>query len=322
MAFLTNSLNAAVAGEHYRDPILQGLANGIQEIQPWYEFCPWVPVRGTSLAVQQQADTNLSAFVADGADLDAGGDPAVQVSTTPRNFNLTPIAGTARVGTMAQAGGSAAGVDLMAAAIAAKGNDISRKVWTQVVRGTTGGSSAGFSGFEDFFGAGGSHNSTAREIAVDASTSKTIMDYLDEVLNQVAAKSGNVDWIQMNGTMMNVYRARVRALGGAFEYVTSPISDRNILSYQGIPVFMNNNITVHDTDRHELYAGTFESGGVDGCAMLYPEGTPAGISVVNHGDSERYLGQSATVSQICGFGVMNDLGLARVTVDVSANTGL
>ena len=108
MAFLTNSLNAAVAGEHYRDPILAGIANAIQEIQPWYEFIPWVPVKGTSLAVQQQADTNLSAFVADGADLDSG-DPTVQVSTTPRNFNLTPIAGTARVGAMAQAGSSAAG---------------------------------------------------------------------------------------------------------------------------------------------------------------------------------------------------------------------
>ena len=321
MAFLTNSLNAAVAGEQYRDPIVAGIANAIQEIQPWYEFVPWVPVRGTSLAVQQQADTNLSSFVADGADLDTG-DMTIQVSTTPRNFNLTPIAGTARVGAMAQAGGSASGTDLMAAAIAAKANDISRKIWTQVVRGTTGGSGAGFSGFEDFFGAGGSHNSTAREIAVDADTSATIMDKLDEMLNQVAAKSGSVDWIQMNGTMMNVYRARVRALGGAFEYVTSPITNRNVLSYQGIPVFQNNNITLHDTDQHELYAGTFESGGSDGCAMLYPEGTPAGISVVNHGDSERYLGQSATVSQFVGFAVMNDLGLARTTVDVSANTGL
>lgn len=321
MAFLTNSLNAAVAGEHYRDPILQGLANAIQENQPWYEFVPWVPVRGTSLAVQQQADTNLSAFVADGADLDAG-DMTVQVSTVPRNFNLTPIAGTARVGTMAQAGGSAAGVDLMAAAIAAKANDISRKVWTQVVRGTEGGSSAGFEGFEDFYASGGSHNGTARAIAADSDTAATIMDKLDELLDQVRAKSGTVDWIMTNGTVMNIYRTRVRAISGAFEYVTSPITNRNVLSFEGIPMFVNNNVTVHDTDQHEIYAGTFESGGVDGVAMLYPEGTPAGITVVNHGDSEKYLGQSATVSQICGFGVMNDLALARTTIDVSANTAL
>ena len=320
MPFLTNTLNAAAANEMYRDPIVAGVANAIQEIQPWYEYVPYVPVAGTSLAVQQQTDTNISAFVGAGEDLQTGVYDD-QVTTAARNFNIKAIAGVANVDALANAGGAAAGADLMAAAINAKANDIARKVWKQVVQGT-GADSNGFDGFVDFFGGSGSHHGTSQEIAVDASTSKNILDYMDELLNVVSAKSGTVDWIMMNGTLMNKFRARVRALGGAFEYLSAPITNRNVLAYQGIPVFMNNNIAAHTTDNHEIYAGTFESGGNDGLAMLYPAGTPAGISVVNLGESERFFGSVSRVSQMTAVACMNDKGLASVTVDISVNTGL
>ena len=126
----------------------------------------------------------------------------------------------------------------------------------------------------------------------------------------------------MNGTMLNKFTARMRASGAGYNYVTSPITNRNLLSYQGVPIFRNDNLKVHDTDQHDIYAGCFEDGGNTGIAMIYPEGTPAGIEVVDLGESEKYLGRVSRVAQHTALAVMNSEGLAKITVDTGTNTAL
>lgn len=320
MAYLTQGLNAAVSNEFFRNPIYPGIADAIQEAQTWYEFVPFVAVKGSSLGVQENTDQNLSKFVADGADLEDSGvsDVKTQLTTAVRNYNIKSIAGLANIGSVSGAASTANGVDLMAVAIQAKARDIARKVYKQVVQGNDAGDANGFAGLKDFYASDGDLN--GKNELTPSLAADDMADILDQLLNSITAK--DPDWIMMNGTMLNKFTARMRASGAGFNYVTSPITNRNILSYQGVPIFRNDYITVHTTDKHDIFAGCFEDGGNNGVCMIYPEGTPAGIEVVDLGESEKYLGRVSRVAQHTAFAVMNSEGIAQMTVDLSNNTGL
>ncbi len=317
MAYLTQSLNAVVSNELFRNPIYPGIADAIQEAQTFYEFVPFTAVKGSSIGVNQNTDQNLTAFVADGADLDTG-NPINQLTTTVRNYNIKSIAGLANVGTVSNAGASANGVDLMAVAVQAKARDIARKVYKQVVKGVDNGDASGFEGLDDFYASDGALNGVNE--LTPANTADDMADVLDQTLNSITA--ADPDFIMMNGTLLNKFTARMRASGAGFNYVTSPITNRNILSYQGVPIFRNDYITVHTTDKHDIFAGCFERGGNTGITMIYPEGTPAGLEVVDLGESEKYLGRVTRVAQHTALAVMNGEGLARMSVDLGDNTGL
>ena len=260
----------------------------------------------------------MTAFVADGADLDTG-NSINQLTTAFRNYNIKSIAGLANIGTVSNAGASANGVDLMAVAVQAKARDIARKVYKQVVKGVAGADANGFRGLDDMYddSTGELHNKN--ELTPSAG-GDDIADVLDQLLNSITA--ADPEFIMMNGTILNKFTARMRASGAGFNYVTSPITNRNILSYQGVPIFRNDYITVHTTDKHEIYAGCFEKGGNTGITMIYPEGTPAGLEVVDLGESEKYLGRVTRVAQHTALAVMNSEGLAKMTVDLSDNASL
>jgi hypothetical protein len=318
MAYLTQSLNDVVSNEFFRNPIYPGIADAIQEAQTFYEFVPFTAIKGSSIGVNENTDQNLTAFVADGADLDTG-NPINQLTTGVRNYNIKSIAGLANIGTVSNAGATANGVDLMAVAVQAKARDIARKIYKQVVLGTVGGDASGFTGFNDFYATGGGLDGK-NELYLSGGATPNIADALDELLNSLTA--ADPDFIMMNGTMLNKFTARMRALGAGYNYVTSPITNRNILSYQGVPIFRNDHLPVHSTSQHDIYAGCFEQGGNTGITMIYPEGTPAGLEVVDLGESEKYLGRVTRVAQHSAIAVMNSEGLARMTVDTAVNTGL
>jgi len=318
MAYLTQSLNAVVSNEFFRNPIYPGIADAIQEAASFYEFVPFTAIKGSSIGVQENSDQNLTAFVADGGDLDTG-NSINQLTTAFRNYNIKSIAGLANIGTVSNAGASANGVDLMAVAIQAKARDIARKVYKQVVKGTDNGDASGFRGLDDFYADADGELHGKNELTPSAG-GDDIADVLDQLLNSITA--ADPEFIMMNGTILNKFTSRMRASGAGFNYVTTPVTNRNILSYQGVPIFRNDHITVHTTDKHEIYAGCFEKGGNTGLTMLYPEGTPAGLEVVDLGESEKYLGRVTRVAQHTALAVMNSEGLAKMTVDLSDNASL
>lgn len=318
MAFLTQSLNDVVSNEFFRNPIYPGIADAIQEAQTFYEFVPFTAIKGSSIGVQENSEQDLTGFVADGANLDTG-NPINQLTTAFRNYNIKSIAGLANVGSVSGAGATANGVDLMAVAIQAKARDIARKIYKQAVKGVAGADANGFRGLDDMYddSTGELHN---KNELTPANAGDDIADVLDQTLNAITA--ADPDFIMMNGTILNKFTSRMRASGAGYNYVTTPITNRNVLSYQGVPIFRNDYITVHTTDKHEIYAGCFEKGGNTGITMIYPEGTPAGIEVVDLGESEKYLGRVTRVAQHTALAVMNSEGLAKMTVDLGTNTAL
>jgi len=59
-----------------------------------------------------------------------------------------------------------------------------------------------------------------------------------------------------------------------------------------------------------LFAGCFEDGGNNGIAMIYPDGTPAGIDVRPLGESELYNADMTRVAMYTALSVYNDKGLS------------
>ena len=315
MAYLTQSLNDVVSNEFFRNPIYPGIADAIQEAATFYEFVPFMAVKGSSIGVQENSDQDLSKFVADGADLDVS-DSNTALTTAFRNYNIKSIAGLANVGSVSGAGATANGVDLMAVAIQAKARDIARKVYKQVVKGTDNGDANGFRGLDDFYADADGELHGKNELT-PAGGSDNIADIIDQALNAITAK--DPQFIMMNGTMLTYFTSLMRKSGAGYNYVTTPISNRNVLSYQGVPIFRNDYMTKNG-NIEDIYVGCFEEGDNTGIAMIYPEGTPAGIEVVDLGESEKYLGRVSRVAQHTALAVMNSEGLARMSVDVTANT--
>ena len=71
---------------------------------------------------------------------------------------------------------------------------------------------------------------------------------MDELLDLVKAKDGQVDWIMMPARTLRAYKALVRALGGVTSDMVRVLdSGRTVDAYNGIPIFKNEYLSVVET---------------------------------------------------------------------------
>jgi len=311
MAFLTSTIATLAAGTLHNNPIAAGVANTIATVSPWFEVVPYVPISGQSLTVNLMVAADLARFADATVDLQADADASRQVTTTVPSYTLKSIVGQAQVGDLDSLAAAGNGVDLMAVAVEAKARDIARKVFAQVATGTTNGDANGFSGIQDNM-----LGTPAALSATDQTGETDICVALDNLMDDVTAQSGKIDFLMMHPDILAKFRAKARSLN-AWEYYTTPITNRNILAYSGVPIYRCDDI-VKSTNDYHIHGGCFETGGNDGVAMIYPTGTAAGISVESLGTSERYLGQVSRVVQHTAFAIMNKTGFASTIVDSTA----
>ena len=123
---------------------------------------------------------------------------------------------------------------------------------------------------------------------------------------------------------MRSYKALLRGMGGTpADWVVSLPDGRTTIGYEGIPIFKNEYLSVAETANGaaltggaltSVWAGCFDDGtrrvGISG---IYPEGTPAGISVEAVGAAENKDSQIVRVKQYTNFVCFNRRGLARLT---------
>ncbi len=304
MANLVSNLATYSSDAFYNNPIAAGVANTIAVTSPIMEVMPFMPIAGKALTVNRQDNDDLSAYVADGATTDLGTDATVgaQVDVDNSTFEIKSIVGQAQVSALSAAAAGANGVDLMAVAVEAKARDIARKVHKNMVTAVTGGFSP-----------------LATEVTPTDKTgsSSKLLVLLDELMDEVTSKDGTVDALMMNSTLLNVFRAQARA-SNAFEYFTLPVSNRNILSYNGVPIFRNDHIANASGDQSVAYALNFEDGGNNGITMIHPNTVPAGVQIEDLGVSERFLANVTRITQHIGMAIMNPTGVKGFTIDASA----
>lgn len=302
------------AAKHFQNPIAEGVADTIVTVAPFYEVIPFRPIAGQSIIVNQDATTNMVKFAAEGLDLATDGTVSKPMSTTQRTFTLKALLGQANVDRFSQAV-SPAGVDQMALQVASKSRNIARKAYKQVALGTTltGGDSDGFAGAYEIANDTNSNSTSTIDIS---STAANVFDLFDSMKDLVTSKDGQVDFIMCSSNVLNIYKKAVRSVGAGFDYFTNPITNRTVLAYEGTPIYTNNYLKDVDISggasgtQEALFAGNFEDGANTGIAMIYPDGTPAGIDVRPLGESELYNADITRVAMYTALAVYNDKGLA------------
>ncbi|MCP3672556.1 MAG: phage major capsid protein, partial [Gammaproteobacteria bacterium] len=151
-------------------------------------------------------------------------------------------------------------------------------------------------------------------------------ELLDELLDLVKAKDGEVDFIMAPTRTIRAYKALVRALGGVNETLPFTMPNgttRNVSVYNDIPMFKNDYLSVTETANGaaltgdtltSVYAGVWDDGSQKiGSSMIYPNGTPAGVDVEVIGSKETKDENIVRVKSYSNFALFNRKGLARLT---------
>ena len=151
-------------------------------------------------------------------------------------------------------------------------------------------------------------------------------ELLDQLLDLVKAKDGEVDWLMLPARTLRSYRTLVRALGGVNETIAFDMGNgrtRNVDVYNGIPMFQNDYLSVAETANGaaltggaltSVYAGVWDDGSQKvGVSMIYPDGTPMGIQVEQIGAAEAKDEQIVRVKSYSNFASFNRRGIGRLT---------
>ena len=315
----------AEASNHFNDPIQKGVADVLITVSPFYEYVPYIPVAGRVLTVNEELVAGEAEFSSENDLVGASGSGvalADGMTVTSKTFTVEACIGQAHVDRLNQATSAAAGVDQMAMQVASKGRNVGRKFWSALATGSN--ASPTPIGLPDGCTSTSGFGIDTKNPAGDDTDTADVMAQMDRLLNAITSQNGKVDWIMMNSGTMNAYRAAVRGSNQNYEYMTSPVSGQNLLSFNGVPIFRNDHIATSDASagisetQNYAFAGCWEDGSNTGLGFIYPEGTSAGIDVRGLGESELYNAEVARVVQYGAWALFNSKGAARVYLDITS----
>lgn len=299
MASVTLSESAKLA----QDDLVAGVIENVITVNPFYDILPFDGIEGNSLAY------NRENVVADSQVLGVGGTITAKgaATFTQVNSNLTTIIGDAEVNGLIQATRSGDGNDQQAIQIASKAKSVGRRFQDMLITGT--GASDQFVGLLGLCAAG-------QKAATGANGKALGFDVLDELLDLVTDKDGEVDYFMMHSRTIRSYMALLRALGGASinEVVTLP-SGREVPAYRGVPIFRNdwnpvNQVKGTGSNQTTVLAGTLDDGsrmhGISGLTAAQM----AGINVVPVGESESKDESITRIKWYAGLALFSEKGLA------------
>jgi hypothetical protein len=302
----------AEAQKLINNEIVAGVAEDIYTTNPIYNVMPWTGYEGQALLVNRENALGDAQHLAVGGTITAKG--AATFTQVP--FTAVTTIGDAELNGLVAAQSRSAGVDQLAVEISSKAKSVGRLLQAGIATGT--GVSPQLHSL---------HTLTDATQYTTASAGQALsFALLDELLDLVKAKDGEVDWLLMPARTLRAYRALVRALGGTNETIIFDMGNgrtRNVDVYNGIPVFQNDYLSVAETANGaaltggaltSVYAGVWDDGSQKvGVSMIYPDGTPMGIQVEQIGAAETKDEQIVRVKSYSNFASFNRRGIARLT---------
>lgn len=272
------SVTLAESAKLSNDELVAGVIEEIIDVDAFFHLLPFDGIEGNSLSY------NREATLGDVEVLGVGGTIAAKnpATFTRVSSNLTTIIGDAEVNGLIQATRSDYS-DQTAVQVASKAKSAGRKYRDMLVNGT--GAANQFAGLLTLVDA-------AQVITAGANGAALSFELLDQLLDQVTDKDGNVDFLMMAPRTFRKFKALLRAQGGATieETLTLP-SGKKVITYEGVPVFKNDWIPVNqvqgtETAATSVIAGTFDDGSrMHGIAGLTAR-EKAGLVVEDVGVSE------------------------------------
>lgn len=301
----------AEAQKLIRNEIVAGVAEDIFTTNPIWAVMPWTGYEGQALLI------NRENALGDAQHLAVGGTITAKSAATFTQVPFTAVTtiGDAELNGLVAAQSRSAGVDQLAVEISSKAKSVGRLLQTGIATGT--GVSPQLHSL---------HTLTDATQYTTASAGQALsFALLDELLDLVKAKDGEVDWLLMPARTLRSYRTLVRALGGTNETIIFDMGNgrtRDVDVYNGIPIFKNDYLSVAETANGaaltggaltSVYAGVWDDGSQKvGVSMIYPDGTPVGIQVEQIGAAESKDEQIVRVKSYSNFASFNRRGIARL----------
>lgn len=301
----------AEAGRLINDQIVRGVAEDIISVNPIYSVIPFTPYQGQGLIIPRELTLGGTGYGSIGVALTATQKAAATFTT--KTVTAVKLIGDAEMDGLVQVQSIGAGVDQVALEIASKSKSISRLFQTGMA---TGGNSGDMRSL---------HTECDATQFCTASTTRTLeFVLLDELLDLVKSKDGQVDFILMPARTIRSYKILLRELGGTpADWVVTLPDGRSTIGYESIPIFKNEYLSTTETANGaalttgvltSVYAGVWDDGsGKVGCSAIYPAGASAGLVVEYIGYKENYDEQIWRVKWYTNFVNFNRKGLARLT---------
>lgn len=297
------SVTLAESAKLSQDLLITGIIETIISVNPIYEVLPFMEIEGNALGYNRENALGDAQYLGVGGTITAK-NPATFTYVTS---GLTSLIGDAEVNGLIEATRSNK-QDQRAAQVASKAKSIARQFQDTMINGD--GTSNTFQGVLAL-------TPTSQKINTGTNGSQLTFDILDQLIDAVKDKDGQVDYLMMPFRTRRSYFSLLRALGGASvnEVMNLP-SGRQVPMYRGVPIFVNDYIPTNQTVGTSsgvctsIIAGTFDDGsGMHGISGLTAKGS-AGIRVENIGAKETADEKITRLKFYCGFANFSQLGIA------------
>lgn len=299
MATVTLAESAKLA----QNELIAGVIEHVITVNRMFEMLPFDGINGNALAYNRE---NALGDV----DVEGVGDTVGSTSAatfTQVTSSLTTVIGDAPVNGLIQATRSDDGNDQTSVQIASKAKSAGRKYQDMLINGT--GAANQFNGLINLCASG-------QAVDTGLNGQALAFDVMDEMMDLVVDKDGEVDYFAMPARTIRAYFALLRGLGGASigDTVELP-SGKEVPAYRGVPIFRNDYIPINQSkggssNTTTIFAGTFDDGSRQhGIAGLTAENM-AGINVVDVGESETKDERIWRVKWYCGLALFSEKGLS------------
>lgn len=305
------SVTLAESAKLAQNDLVAGIIENIITVNHMFEMLPFDGIDGNALSYNRENVLGDVQQAAVGATITA----KAAATFTNVTSSLTTIIGDAEVNGLIQATRSSDGNDQTTVQIASKAKAAGRDFQNQLINGT--GASAQFTGLTGLVDA-------SQSIVQDTAGNETnggalSFSKLDELIDLVTDKDGNVDYIAKNARTIRSYYSLLRGLGGASIMDTVELPSGTVIpAYRGIPILRNDYIPVNQTTGSlttgaTVFAGTFDDGSRSSGIAGLTASNASGISVVDVGESETRDESITRVKWYCGLALFSLKGLAAMT---------
>lgn len=274
----------AEAAKLINDEIVTGIVQDIIDVNPLYGSLPFVGYDGQAIVINRENALGDSQNLA----IDGTITAKAAATFTQKTRSATKLIGDVEMDGLVQAQSVSAGVDQVAVEISSKAKSLGRLFQQGMADGDGTGINM-HSLHSESTAASGQFTSASAGQALS-------FELMDEGMDLVLSKDGEVDWIMMPRRTMRSYKVLLRALGGtAASWVVTLPDGRTTIGYEDTPIFSNSFLPVDESANGILtggaltsvYFGNFDDGSQKiGVAGIHPASTPAGIQIRDIGAQE------------------------------------
>lgn len=301
------TLTLAEAQVLSQNPMVAGVIESIVTTNQFFRVLPFHFIEGNATTYNRESTLGDAAPVGIGSASSANAITAkAPTKAVPATAKLIPIIGDAEMDHFEMVTMSNTN-DQEAIQIAGKAKSIGRQYQNLMINGDEGTNPLQFDGLAQLVPAGQKVGTAGQAFS---------FELLDELMDKVKSKDGQVDFFKMSSINIRRYLTLLRAQGGAgiSETINLP-GGGTILGYRNVPIFQNDWITTTTgsepaANRSDIYCGVLDDGskkiGMAGIGAVRQNG----IFVTRVGEKEGSNEVITRVRMYAGFALYSELGVA------------